>query len=239
MNRMVTLAAAGVLAVWATTAQAQQKVPGQGQSGAFGQQQSPYSGPITQNPWFSNPQVRQQLNFNNEQYTQLQKAYTNAWNQYQQGLNNFEKTLTPEQRNQRMQELQQNFYKNYGTATNSILTDPEARARYNQLQLQYRGYDAFYDPMVQEKLALTPEQRQKVAQYNQEWTKSMQELGRDYATNPEKASQRFNEMRKRDLGRLEQLLTPQQRQTWAQLTGNPYNFQPNVYFQTPATTTPK
>jgi hypothetical protein len=133
-----------------------------------------------------------------------------------------------------MQDLQRDFYKNHSAATSEIITDPQMRARYNQLHLQYRGYDAFYDPMVQEKLALTDAQRKTLTQYNQEWLKSMGDLSRDHQSDPERVSKRYNALRKQDIERTEKVLDKQQQQTWRQMIGDRYNFQPNVYFQTTA-----
>ena len=72
-----------------------------------------------------------------------------------QGIKSFGKDVTEEQRSLKMGELRQGFNKNFSTATNEVFTDAQQRQRYNQLYLQYQGYEAFSDPMVQEKLNLT------------------------------------------------------------------------------------
>jgi hypothetical protein len=230
MNRIVKVMAAGffgVLAAGSLPGQMQGQVkPVQGQN----PQPSKLYSPFGQTAWFANQDIRQHLKFNDKQYDQLNRAYGNAWAAYQKGVGSLPMTLTPEQRDQRIQELQRDFYKNYSAATNDIITDPQMRARYKQLYLQYRGYDAFYDPQVQEKLALTDAQRQMLKQYHQEWNKSMGEMYGDFQSNPDAVSKRFSEMRKRDIERTEKLLNEQQRQTWRQMIGDPYNFQPNVYF---------
>jgi len=92
--------------------------------------------------------------------------------------------------------------------------------------VQYRGYDAFNDPLVQERLALTPDQRQKLTQYNQEWHKSMGDLNRDYGTDREGVTKRFGEMRQREQERMGKIFTAQQQKTWSQMTGAPYSFSP-------------
>lgn len=229
--KSASMAAFALLTAVLLTAQVQaqgQKGPGQPVPPSQG-----FQGPIGQTPWFGNKDVRQQLKFSDDHFNRLNNAYGESWSRYQQGVNELGKTLTPDQRSQRMQELQQNFYKSHSTATNEIITDPQMRARYNQLNLQYRGYDAFNDPAVQQKLSLTAEQRQKLGQYNQEWQKSMGQMHRDYATDREGVTKRFGEMRQQDQDRMDKLFTEQQRTTWRELTGDPYNFQPNFYFQAP------
>jgi len=190
-----------------------------------------YVGPINQAPWFSNPAVRQQLNMNDAQFSQLNKIHADAWTRYQQGLKIMtESNLPPDQRSQRMQELQSNYYKSFSTPVNEVFKDEQMRSRYNQLHMQYRGYDALLDPTVQAKLTLTDAQRQKLSQYQEEWRKSMGDLGRDYQMDPQGALRRFEEMRRRDAERTDSVLSEQQRQMWRGIVGNPYNFQPSVYF---------
>jgi len=219
--------------------------PGQAQTGHGqpGQVQQPgisptMSGSITQTPWFSNQDVRQRLNLSNDQFNRLNTNYQNAWTQYQKGVAGLG-NLTPQERTQRMQDLQRQFYNSLSTTTNETLTDPQLRSRYNQLYYQYRGYGAFDDPTVQKDLGLTAEQQQKLAQYHQDWQNSMADLERTYATDPQGATRRFEEMRTRDQNQIQNVLTPQQRERWQQMTGEPYTFQPSIYFQRQNSQTPK
>jgi Spy/CpxP family protein refolding chaperone len=81
---------------------------------------------------------------------------------------------------------------------------------------------------------LTPEQRQKIGQYGEEWHNQMNELGRTYTTDRDGATRRFNEMRKESGERINSILTPEQQKLWQQMTGESYRFQPSTYFQTGA-----
>jgi hypothetical protein len=60
----------------------------------------------------------------------------------------------------------------------------------------------------------------------------MNDLGRTYQTDREGATKQFNEMRTQFGERLNTVLTPEQQKSWQQMTGEPYQFQPSVYFQT-------
>jgi hypothetical protein len=185
------------------------------------------SGPtLGQNAWFGNPNVQQQFNLGNNQFSQLNQAYGNSFNAYQQAIAGLDKSLTPQQRSQRMQELQQNFYKSYSDSTSKIITDPQMRARYEQLHLQYRGVGAFNDPIIQSKLFLTDAQRQQFSNYNSEWLNNMGALHREYQTDPQGAAKRFDNLYRQDLERMYRALTPQQRQLWNQMRGESYDFQP-------------
>jgi len=138
--------------------------------------------------------------------------------------------LSNDQRWQMMMEHNQKFNKAFSPTLNETITDPKQRERFQQLQYQYQGLGAFSDPTIQERLKLTPEQRQKLNQYGQEWYNQMGELGQGYQSNPEAAGKRFNEMWKQSTERLNTVLTPEQQRTWSQIIGEPYNFQPSVFF---------
>jgi len=251
MKRFARIALTGVFAVLTSASlEAQQKGagqqgqgqggPAQGQQGRQGQPnqasggQQVYQGGMGQTPWFSNPEVRQQFKLNDTQYDQLNKSYGESYGRYQQGMKDFGKDLTPEQRGQKMGELQQGFTKDFSTSANKVFTDPQQRQRYNELNLQYQGYNSFSNPTVQEKLNLTPEQRQQLGQQGQEWHKKMAGLGQMYQTDPQGATKQFNAMRKTYGQNVNTVLNPQQQQTWQNMTGQPYNFQPSAYFQTSA-----
>jgi len=183
---------------------------------------------LGQNAWFGNPNVQQQFNLGNNQFSQLNQAYGNSFNAYQQAVAGLDKSLTPQQRSQRMQELQQNFYKSYSQSMSNIIPDSQMRARYEQLHLQYRGVGAFNDPMIQSKLSLTEAQRQQFSNYNSEWLNNMGALHREYQTDPQGAAKRFDNLYRHDLERMYRALTPQQRQLWNQMRGESYDFQPTV-----------
>jgi hypothetical protein len=181
---------------------------------------------LGQNAWFGNPNVQQQLNLGNNQFSQLNQAYGNTFNAYQQAIAGLDKSLTPQQRSQRMQELQQNFYKSYADSTSKIIPDPQMRSRYEQLHLQYRGVDAFNNPIIQNKLLLTEAQRQQFSNFNSEWLNNMGALHREYQTDPQGAAKQFDNLYRQDLERMYKALTPQQRQLWNQMRGESYDFQP-------------
>jgi len=234
MKRIGAFGLAGLIALAAAGPVEAQKSD-QGQSGQTGNTsgQKGSSGGISQTPWFSNQGVQKQLNLNADQTTQLNKAYGQAYNTYQSGMKQLgsDTNLSAQDRAQKMRDLEANFYKSFSTATNDTLTDPAARQRFNQLSWQYRGYGAFNDPMIQEKLKLTPEQQQKLGQFNQEWSKQMNDLGTAYSKDPTAAGKQFTDLRKQYDDRLNSVLNQQQQQTWRQMIGEPYNFEPSAYFQ--------
>jgi len=185
---------------------------------------------ITQTPWFSNMQVRQQLKLNDEQFNNLNKAYQQAYTTYQKDINGLDKTLPDAQRQQRMRDLEQNFYKDLGNSTNTIFTDPAQRQRYNQLYWQYQGYRAFSNPTIAEMLKLTPEQRDRFNQMQSDWTTQMGKLGPLYQTDKQAAIDQFGKLQAQNTERINSVLTPEQRTAWQQMAGMPFVFPPEMYF---------
>jgi len=233
MEGLSKFAWAGVLAlVTLGFVQAQQQATGQGQVQKTQAGQGVYQPGFGQNPWFSNQEIRQQLKLTEQQYNQLNSAYANAWKTYQQGLQGLGNNLSNEQRMQQMSQLYQGFNKSFSPVINDALTDAQQRERFNQLYLQYQGYGAFSDPTIQEKLKLTPAQREKLTQYGQEWRQQMGSIGQNYQTNPENATKQYNDLRKQTFEQINGVLTPEQQTQWRQMMGEPYSFQPTIFFQT-------
>jgi hypothetical protein len=185
---------------------------------------------VNSTPWFANPQARLQLKFNDNQFNGLNQAYQNAWATYQKGVNGIDANASAAQRQQRLNELRQNFYNDFSSGPDQYLKDPAQRQRFDQLHWQYRGYGAFSDPAVSNRLKLTPVQREKLDQYHQDWYAQMNKLGPVYQQNPDQALGQFNKLQALTPGQINSVLTPAQQQTWQQMTGSPYTFSPDVYF---------
>jgi hypothetical protein len=178
------------------------------------------------------PAVQQQFKLNEQQYNQLNQGYGQSYTRYQEGIKALGTDLTDAQRSQKMNELRQGFYEDFSGTADKVFTDPQQRQRYEQLHLQYQGYNAFSDPRIQDKLNLTAEQRQKIGQNGQDWHKQMSDLGQTYQSDPEGSTKKYNEMRKQYGERLNGILTPEQQKSWQQMTGESYNFPASSYFQT-------
>jgi hypothetical protein len=167
----------------------------------------------------------------NEQYIGLNKAYTESWKRYQQGFKGLDKNLSDQQRSQQMRDLQRDLFADISKSSSCIFTSPEQRQRFDQMFLQFRGFDAFQDPAIQKKLNLNDAQRQMLDQYGREWNTQMGNYNRTYNTDRKGTLKRFNATQKQALEQINSVLTPEQQKTWAQMTGELYTFHPSVYFQ--------
>jgi len=191
-----------------------------GQSGT-GSSQFSYGG-ISQQPWFADQGVRQQLKLNDDQYNRLNKAWGTQYQTYSRGLGQLN-NVPQDQRSTRMNEMNQTFNQGFSSSYKDVLS-PEQQQRYNQLYLQYQGYNAFNDPQVQRKLNLTDEQRQKLNQYSTQFQSQQNDINKSATSDRQGASKRFGQLRQRDQNWMNSFLTDEQRQTWRQMTGDPYNF---------------
>jgi hypothetical protein len=181
-------------------------------------------------PWFSNPGVRRQLKIDDDQYNTLNKSYTEYWTPYNQVVVGVPADLDEQQRQQRITAAYGTFNQGFNKASVQVFTDPGVRSRYNQLHLQYLGYGAFNDPTVQERLRLSDEQRQNFNRYNADWNKQMNTYSSEYAKDREGVNKQFGEHWKQTQTRINATLTPEQRKTWSEMSGESYDFPADTYF---------
>ena len=234
MARFAKTALAGILSV-VMTGPVWGQAATQGSARATAQVRTPQgAGGISQTPWFSNQMIRSQLNLTPQQYNALNSAYGQAYTHYSGNMGQLGNSLTPQEREQKMQDLRANFDRSINAATQKVITDPQTQQRFNQLALQYQGFNAFTNSQIQQKLNLTAQQRQQLTKAADQYNQQLMNLERGAQTNPQATSSQFSTLRQQATQNINTILTPQQQQTWRQLTGEPYNFQWSNYH--PSTT---
>lgn len=203
---------------------------GAGAAGAAGRGTTGFNsnGNISQTPFFSDRGVRQQLNMNDNQFNTLNRAYQNAYGNYNRGLNNLNSNLTPQQRAAHLQNLENDFYSGFNRSLDTTFNDPQTRTRFDQLSRQFQGFNAFNTPAIQSQLNLTPQQQTQIRQLASQWRQQLQQ-NEGAGTNGNVSQAKWNAMMSKYYDELNGILTPQQQQTWSQLTGQRYNFPSNLY----------
>lgn len=181
------------------------------------------------------PGARRELNMNDEQFNQLNQARRDALMQLDRAANqlNSNPNLTPQQRAQQLQQLRARFNRQFGRTVDTTFTDPRLRQRFNQLDWQFRPFAALNDATVNQQLQLTPQQQRQLRQLEVRWRQQMQRLrraGSNAANDPNRANQQFAAMQAQFQQQMQQVLTPQQWQSWTQLTGEPFNFPQTAFF---------
>jgi hypothetical protein len=100
------------------------------------------------------------------------------------------------------------------------LSDEQSK-RFDQIALQARGLQVFFDPSIQEKLQLTDDQKSKLREIAR--ASQGQGGGANFkdASEEEKAAivKRMNETRKENMAKGLAVLTDDQKKTWKDLTG--------------------
>lgn len=182
---------------------------------------------INQRPFFNDPGVQRQLNMNRQQFNTLNRSYQDAYGRYQQNLRGLNSNLTEQQRLAQMQQFENQFRTDFGRSLDSTFSDPRYRTRYDQLYRQYSGFSSFNDPAIQKQLNLTPQQRVQVQRMANDWRNQLQQACRN---GTQLTQQQWEQMWTQNWDQLNGVFTPEQQQTWAQLTGQRYAFSPDAYY---------
>jgi hypothetical protein len=222
---------------------------GQNQAGANAQAQG-QAGFNANSPWFNDPGARQQLNLNDNQFNQLNRAYRNSLNrrnlvagqdsgnaaarnqqqlQQRNRLNAGRGTDNAAAQRQLRQGNQTQFNGEFNSTLDQVFTDPQMRQRYDQLNRQYQGPNAFNDPQVQQQLNLTADQQRQLRRLSTQWRTQMNELRRAGRSDPGMTQQQWSAMQQQYQSQLGGILTPTQQQAWFQMTGDQYNFPVDAY----------
>jgi hypothetical protein len=183
--------------------------------------------PVTnQRPFFSDPQVQRELGLNQNQINQLNQAHENAFSGFQHGVAGLDASLTPDERALRMRQLQNQFDTDFSGNLGTTFTDPRMMQRFNQLNLQSQGFNAFLDPSIQQQLNLTAQQRAQLRQLANQWREQLRDLrttGRNSQTN----QQQIKEMQAQFAQQVNNILNPQQQQQWTAIIGDRFDFRPD------------
>jgi len=184
---------------------------------------------ISQTPFFTDPGVRQQLNLNDTQLRTLNRNYQDALARFNEAVNRLSPGLTPEQRALQVERLQLQFNQSLAGTTNSTLTNPQTLNRFNQLNRQFMGFNAFNDPTIRQQLNLTPDQLRQLRTVQNNFRQQLQQLRRGAGNDLSSVDQtQWNQIMQQYVSTLNNVLTPEQQQMWQQLVGQPFTFSPNL-----------
>jgi len=191
-----------------------------GQTGAPAQSTSPFPNSLYQMSDVSRALnlTPDQVNRLNQTSEQLQSRYRDQYNQ----LN----SLNANERAAKMAELNRSYYADWTKGTSNIFNDTQA-SRYQQLQLQYGGFNSLSDPNVQRQLNLTQDQMKNLSQLNDWSSQQMAEINRQAATDRDRGMQLYRDYQTQYQDRFNRFLTPEQQRTWGTMTGQPFSFQPS------------
>jgi Spy/CpxP family protein refolding chaperone len=129
--------------------------------------------------------------------------------------------LDQAERMPKQQELARTITAEVKTGITDILK-PEQVKRFEQLQLQQAGVMAFGMPRVQEGLKITDEQKTKIQGINQEYQPKMREIFGTLQDDREAGMKKLAELRKEQTEKVMAVLTAEQRTSYKDMTGEPF-----------------
>jgi secreted Zn-dependent insulinase-like peptidase len=174
-----------------------------------------------------NPDVHKELKLEEaaiEKFTALSEEMGGSMRERFQGLQD----LSQEERREAMNKLMSEINTEVSGKVKGILSE-EQMSRYNQLVLQSRGPDAFNDEEVAAKLKITDDQKTKISSAIQSQREEMGALFQQGGGgDPQERFQKMADLRKATMEKIQATLTEDQKKTWAELTGKPFEFRPRI-----------
>jgi hypothetical protein len=129
--------------------------------------------------------------------------------------------LPDDERRQKGQELMRASAEETQKALKDLLK-PAQLQRFNQISLQQRGVMAFADPEVRSKLKLSDDQAQEVQSIVTAFGTESREIFQSNQGNFEEARKQLEPLRKAKFDKVMSLLNSDQKQTYKELTGEPF-----------------
>jgi len=188
------------------------------------------NGFMNQTPFFSDPGVRQQLNMTDTQFNTLNRNYQDAVARFNAQVNRLSPGLTADQRALQMDRLTQQFNQSLSGNLNSTLGNPQTVNRFNQLNRQFTGLNAFNDPTIRQQLNLSPDQLRQLRTVQHNFRQQLQQFRRGAGNDLNSVDQtQWNQLMGQYVSTLNNILTPEQQQMWQQQIGQPFTFSPTLF----------
>ena len=214
----------GVAVLLAVPAQAQQRQ--QGQQGRGGQGYG--GGPAG---LIENVGVQQELKLDNEQVEKAKAAVAKVREKHSADRAKLQ-DLSQDERREKSTAINQAVSEETMKALAEVLK-PEQIKRFKQIELQRRGAEAFTGLEVQKALKLTGEQKEKIKTIAADGAQETRELFQSGA-NPgqgganrggEEMQKKMTALNKASVEKVSAVLTGDQKQTWKEMVGQPFEVQ--------------
>lgn len=198
-----------LVAVAATSSQAQQRGPGG--RGGFGM-----GGPAI----LGIPTVQDELKLTDEQRGKVETMMTGL-REEMTGLRDKLSDVAPEERFARMREMMEEANAKVRKDVAAML-DSDQMKRFEQLELQVRGLDAFADAKVQEALKVAEEQKTKIGALMTEMAEKRQSIMQEAQGDFQGAMTKFRELQDSTREKVMALMSDDQKAKYKELIGEPF-----------------
>jgi len=172
-----------------------------------------------------NKGVQQELKLTDEQVDKLRKAVREARAGHKEEFQQLAETKDRRERAEKWQKLVREIREETRKTVADVLNDDQER-RLKEIQRQQLGILAFADPEVQEALKLSDEQKEKLKGIGHDATEDFREIFQRSKGDLASARTRLRELRTETLEKAMGVLDENQRKTWRELTGKPFEVQP-------------
>lgn len=183
-------------------------------------------GSINSKPWFISNGVQDQLNLNNEQLATMKANYLKHYTVYTRSIapnSSNASGVSPEEQRKIAMRARYQFYKDFLASANGVM-DEKQRTRLNQLTMQYRGYEAFYDITDVDLLKLSNDQFERLVKHEEEYHRQLAIYYKSDRSDRDDAKKRFEAIREDMQQRIDNVLNDEQRKVWKQLIGESFKF---------------
>ena len=198
-----------LVAVAATSSHAQQRGPGG--RGGFGM-----GGPAI----LGVPAVQDELKLTDEQRGKVE-TLMGSLREEMMGLRDKLGDVAPEERFGRMREMMEEANAKVRKDVAAML-DSDQMKRFEQLELQIRGLDAFADAKVQEVLKVADDQKAKIGALMTEMAEKRQSIMQDAQGDFQGAMSKFRELQESTREKVMALMSDEQKEKYKELIGEPF-----------------
>ena len=167
-----------------------------------------------------NKSVQKEIKATDDQVSKLDTFAEEMRGKQREAFQGFQ-DLSQDERREKMQAVQKTMQADISKGLAEILK-PDQVKRFHQIQTQSAGSNAFGTPRVADALKLTADQKTKVGEINQEMMQAMGDLRQQFQDDREGAMKKATELRKTATDKAMALLTSEQKTTWKDLTGAPF-----------------
>jgi Spy/CpxP family protein refolding chaperone len=168
----------------------------------------------------SNKGVQKEIKATDEQASKLDAFAEEMRGKQREAFQGFQ-DLSDDERRTKMQEVGRKMQEDINKGLAGILK-PDQVKRFDQIQLQTQGAQAFATPRVQEALKLTDDQKAKINTITQESRQASMEAFQSAGDDRQAAMQKITEIRKQANEKAVNVLTAAQKAQWKEMTGDPY-----------------
>jgi Spy/CpxP family protein refolding chaperone len=203
-----SILALGVLCLFASQAHAQQR--GFGMGGGL--------------QLYMNSGVQKEIKLTEDQVSKVREIVTDIRGKYQDKL----QEARDAQDREKSMKLNQEMMADAKKAMAEVLK-PEQVKRFTEIQMQQMNVMAFQNPEVQKKIALTDDQKEKIKGINDDAMADRREIMQGFQDDREGTMKKLAEFNKGLMAKVTALLTDDQKKTWKEMTGEPFE----VKFEAP------